>query len=75
MQGRSVEVAVGFSDHTWRAIWVTVPEDPDYVLDDDEASEKAHEIALAVANQAGWSITFTYVLYVQSPDGDLDDLV
>ena len=74
MHTRSVEVAVGFPDHTWKNIWVEVPENPNYILDDDVASEKAEEMVEVLASQAGWTVTFIKVLYIQDPDG-LDGIV
>ena len=68
MRERQVEVAVGFADHTWRDIWVTVPQDPNNILDDEEASEKAHDIVMTMANEGGWNVSFIQVIYVQSPD-------
>jgi len=75
MQERRVEVAVGFADHTWRDIWVTVPEEPNYVLDDDEVRAKAHDIVMIMANSADWNVSFIYVIYVETPDDLLDGIV
>jgi hypothetical protein len=75
MQERRVEVAVGLTDHTWREVWVNVPEDPDHVLDDDETSTKAHDIAMTLAIQAGQNVSFIYVIYVEPVGDDLDGIV
>lgn len=72
---REVEVAVGFTDHTWRELWVEVPEDDNHVLDDEEASEKAEEVALEIAAQADWDVAFTSVLYLKPPEDDLNGIV
>ncbi len=74
MQERNVEVAVGFSDHTWREIWVKVPQDPDHILKDAEVSTKAHDIVMTMANENGWNVAFIYIIYVESPD-DMDEIV
>lgn len=68
MQERNVEVAIGFADHTWREIWVEVPEDPNCILDDDDASTKAHDIVMTMAIENGWNVSFIYVIYVETPD-------
>jgi hypothetical protein len=74
MQERNVEVAVGFADHTWREIWVKVPQDPDYILEDEEVSTKAHDVVMTMANENGWNVSFIYVIYVESPD-DMEGIV
>jgi len=72
---REIEVAVGLTNGTWRKLWVEVPEDENYVLDNEEASEKAQEIALATAAQADWDVAFVYVLYIPPAEDDLDYIV
>jgi hypothetical protein len=74
MRERNVEVAVGFADHTWRDLWVQVPQDPNCVLEDNEASTKAHDIVMTMANENGWNVSFIQVIYVESPD-DMDGIV
>ena len=66
MQERSVEVAVGFADHTWRDIWVKVPEDPNSVLDDDVVREKAIELAKIVFSSV--EVSFLSVIYIEPLD-------
>lgn len=69
MHKRRVEVAVGLTDHTWREVSVDVPEDPSYVLDEDEVSSKAVDIAMQLAIAADLNVSFIYVIYVEDPDG------
>jgi len=66
MQERSVEVAVGFADHTWRDIWVKVPKDPSHVLEDDEVEEKAIELAKLVFSSV--EVSFFSVIYIEPLD-------
>lgn len=65
MHERRVEVVVGFADHTWRDLWISVPQNPDYVLDDDEAVEKAKDIAMKTACENDWNVSFIYAIYVE----------
>ena len=71
MQERRVEVAVGFADHTWRDLWVGVPENPEYVLDDVEIVEKAEAIIMTMGNQNDWNVSFIHVIYIE-PIEDTD---
>ncbi len=76
MSERQVEVAVGLADHTWREIWVNVPQDPDYVLDEVEVKEKAHDIVMKLANDEGLNVSFIHIIYIGDGPGDpLDGLV
>ena len=73
MQERRVEVAVGFADHTWRDLRVTIPQDPNYVLDDDEAIRKANDIVMLMGNQNDWNVSFICTIYVE-PLEDMDGI-
>lgn len=66
MQERSVEVAVGFSDHTWRDIWVKVPEDSNNVLEDDKMEEEAIQLAKLVFSSV--EVSFFSVIYIEPLD-------
>jgi hypothetical protein len=74
MHTRRVEVAIGFADKTWRELRVEVPQNPDYVLDDAEAEEKAQKIAMTIANDADWNVAFIHVIFVEPLD-DMDGLI
>ncbi len=74
MRERKVEVAVGFADNTWRNIWVTVPQDPNYVLDDSEVILKANDIIMLMGNQNDWNVSFICTIYVE-PLEDMDGIL
>lgn len=74
MRERQVEVAIGLADHTWREIWVSVPEESDYTLEDDEIAARAHSIVMTMANRADWNVSFIYIIYIESPD-DFDGIL
>jgi hypothetical protein len=69
---RRVEIAVGFPDYTWSKLQLEVAEDPNYVLDDDEAKERA--VAMAKEEFSSVEVTFLQVLYIEPLD-DMEGVV
>jgi hypothetical protein len=66
---REIEVAIGYMGGQWDSVWVEIP-DNNYVLSDEEISEKAEEAALALAAAGKRTVSFTKVLYIEEPVDD-----